>query len=93
MTKQERDRKRYETTRRLIRQAKSRPCHDCDVQFPTYIMEFDHLTKKRFALARHGRMTIEAVKAEIKKCHVVCSNCHKVRTYFRRIYGTATTTH
>jgi hypothetical protein len=56
-------------------------------------MEFDHLTKKRFVLARHGRMTVEAVKAEIKKCHVVCSNCHKVRTYFRRIYGTTTTTH
>jgi hypothetical protein len=28
--------------KRLIRQAKARPCADCGVLYPYYVMDFDH---------------------------------------------------
>jgi hypothetical protein len=94
VTRRELDRRRYETTRRIVRHAKNRPCHDCDIQFPSYVMEFDHTKgEKKFDLATHGRRHPNAVIAEIKKCDVVCANCHKVRTYIRRLHGISTTTH
>lgn len=53
-------------------------------------MEFDHLpgSSKRGAisdLCRRGNTN--QVRDEILKCEVVCSNCHAVRTYMRRVYG------
>jgi hypothetical protein len=63
---------------------KMAPCVDCKIQYPPYVMDFDHLHDKEF--------TISSVKAdkgkqkvldEIKKCELVCSNCHRIRTHKR----------
>ena len=68
----------------LIRTAKSLPCADCHVKYPFYVMEFDHVRgEKREHLARMATLGISAILKEIDKCDVVCSNCHKARTWRR----------
>ncbi len=59
-------------------------CVDCGMKYPYYVMDFDHLEDKDFGvsyLMSTGR--IKALKNEIKKCEIVCSNCHRQRTYKR----------
>jgi hypothetical protein len=64
----------------------SKGCHDCEVRYPHYILEFDHRPEKKKVdivyrvLKKYGR---EAAWQEVSKCDVVCSNCHKKRTYER----------
>ena len=61
-------------------------CFDCLVKYPHYILEFDHRPEfKKIdivyrVLKKFGE---EAAWNEAKKCEVVCSNCHKERTYER----------
>ena len=76
----------YMKRRELVRQLKSCPCADCGVQYPYYVMDFDHREgeTKEYQLNRIDRMTTRAILNEIKKCDVVCANCHRVRTYKRR---------
>lgn len=72
--------------RALINAAKSNPCVDCKERFHAYVMDFDHVRGKKFfnlsAATRNG-MALNKVKAEIVKCDVVCSNCHRIRTGIR----------
>lgn len=64
----------------------SRPCADCGINYPYYVMDFDHLDNfvkgnNINFLSNTGR--IGAVKREIEKCEVVCANCHRIRTHKR----------
>lgn len=62
------------------------PCADCKVNYPYYVMDFDHLEDKKYKLAdmiQHG-YDLPAVQNEIDKCEVVCSNCHRQRTHTRK---------
>jgi hypothetical protein len=63
----------------------STPCTDCGVQYPYYVMDFDHLRDKKYQVALMPGMgyDIPAIKAEIAKCELVCANCHRVRTFTR----------
>ncbi len=75
--------------RRLIRDAKSVPCADCGRLYPYYVMDFDHRPGeyKLFAVSAavtSVRRSLEALRAEIAKCDVVCANCHRERTHQRR---------
>ena len=50
-------------------------------------MEFDHrdpATKVRSVTQMIGNASIDRILAEVDKCDVVCSNCHRTRTYRRR---------
>lgn len=64
------------------------PCSDCGMKFPPECMDFDHLpgSKKKadvcFLCAQ--RKPKEEILAEIKKCQLVCANCHRIRTKNRR---------
>jgi hypothetical protein len=71
--------------REYMRQVKSCPCADCGVQYPYYVMDFDHREgeEKSFEMNRVSRVTLGALKKEIDKCDVVCANCHRERTYQR----------
>jgi hypothetical protein len=71
--------------REHVRQMKSRPCADCGIQYPYYVMDFDHREgeEKVFEMNRVIYVTMGALKKEIEKCDVVCSNCHRERTYRR----------
>jgi len=79
--------KRYrEQLRALVRQLKeSEPCSDCGISYPYYVMDFDHLEGKQGLIsdfAKTGRSG--ALKEELKKCEVVCANCHRSRTHKRQ---------
>jgi hypothetical protein len=79
---------------------KSKPCIDCgfpapdDINraggFPYWVMDFDHIpgNKKRgdiSSMARDPQFSKQQVLNEIARCEVVCSRCHRDRT-FRRKY-------
>ena len=71
--------------RNLVRAAKSRPCSDCNQQFPYYVMDLDHLPEfeKKFSLGKYINHSLIEVIAEIAKCEPVCANCHRYRTHNR----------
>jgi len=67
---------------------KQGPCADCGVKYPYYVMDFDH-RDNRVKLDNINQMvnyhsfSKEKILKEIQKCDLVCSNCHRVRTYSR----------
>lgn len=84
----EKSRARKRGARLFVIEQKSNPCVDCGVQYPFYVMQFDHLGEnKKFNVAwmvSHG-YTQEAIQEEIDKCELVCANCHAERTYQRQL--------
>jgi hypothetical protein len=78
--------KRYRLAdQELIKSVKSIPCTDCGVQYPHYVMDFDHLGDKEFTIGNtKGHYSRERLLREIAKCEVVCANCHRERTHKRR---------
>lgn len=83
----ERNKKYRKEVKNFIKEIKeSSPCIDCGVKYPYYVMDFDHLEGKDFGinfLSATGR--IAALKKELEKCELVCSNCHRKRTYQREL--------
>lgn len=63
----------------LIAQEKNKPCADCGNSFPTCCMDFHHLFDKKFEIGRCIHFGLKRLKAEIAKCVVICSNCHRIR--------------
>jgi hypothetical protein len=67
-----------------IRNAKNVPCMDCGIQYPYYVMDFDHVKgPKKFNLHKGTRSGMNKVLQEIAKCEIVCANCHRQRTHSR----------
>ena len=68
---------------------KTNPCNDCGGKFEVCCMDFDHRLgeKKDYNVgsmfAHH--YSRELIEKEIKKCDLVCANCHRIRTKKRRI--------
>lgn len=57
-------------------------CVDCGIQ-DWRVLDFDHVTgKKDFSISiGAGRgLSLERLHAEIAKCELRCSNCHRIRT-------------
>ena len=69
-----------------IRSLKNSSCVDCGIKYNPWIMHFDHRENKLFGIAEAANNTISKKKVleEIKKCDLVCANCHAERTYKRR---------
>jgi hypothetical protein len=73
----------------LLAKIKDRPCLDCGGRFQVAVMDFDHRpgeTKTMtlsyiFGLPPNYRRLVQ----ELKKCDVVCANCHRIRTAQRRV--------
>lgn len=62
-------------------------CADCLRPYPPYVLEFDHVDPetKRFNVGdASSAPSLEALKEEIEKCDLVCSNCHKIREHQRK---------
>ena len=70
----------------IIEAAKDRPCMDCGVHYPPYVMDFDHRDPKTktFGIASGKTYTSTRLQQEILKCDVVCANCHRERTHGRK---------
>ena len=80
--------RRHERTRRhkyhravLDELKATTPCLDCKGSFKPSQMDFDHIDpdNKIDTIARMTGEPTERLLAEIKKCHLVCANCHRVR--------------
>ena len=69
--------------------AKDVPCTDCGIKYAPYVMDFDHVRGIKSynvsSMVNKG-VSVKNIEAEISKCEVVCSNCHRERTYKRREY-------
>ena len=64
---------------------KAGPCADCGDKFHPAAMDFDHVRgKKAKHISNMWSWTHDKVLEELKKCELVCANCHRVRTYLRR---------
>lgn len=57
-----------------------RPCEDCGRVFPPECMDFDHTGNKLFTVSHMANRTRDLVLEEIKKCRLICANCHRIRT-------------
>ena len=79
-------RARREANKRVVAAAKSVPCADCGRRYPPYVMDFDHVRGVKIGNVGSLKMmaSMDALLAEIAKCDVVCSNCHRIRTHRRR---------
>lgn len=69
-------------------------CHDCGQKYPPVVYDFDHLSDKTINLSAFTRFkgiaklsnkeVLTLLKEEIRKCHIVCANCHRIRTQKRK---------
>lgn len=78
--------------RAIVIAGKDKPCADCGLCYHWYVMDYDHVRgEKLFNLAEVAgkRLREEQVYAEIAKCDVVCSNCHRMRSFGRLHAGIA----
>jgi transposase len=77
--------KRGEIKKYIQEYKQGKSCTDCKENYPYWILEFDHLRDKKFNISEYSAKTIslKIIKEEINKCEIVCSNCHKNRTYLR----------
>ena len=72
-----------------MNELKSQPCFDCGNKFPVCCMDFDHRidVKKNYNIgemfAHHYSKKL--IEKELKKCDLVCSNCHRIRTRDKRV--------
>lgn len=65
---------------------KSKPCMDCGGTFHFAAMDFDHRdSNEKIGTVSYmaGQINRKALDEEIAKCDLVCSNCHRVRTFNR----------
>lgn len=79
--------KKYQQKVRLFvkNYKKERSCVDCGYSGKENpcVLDFDHLSDKKYSISRMN-FSIEKVLEEIKKCELVCANCHRIRTEKRR---------
>lgn len=80
------NRDRRDSVRETARLLKEVPCADCGVQYPYYVMDFDHLDGS-VKLGNVSRMAATGASLQLKeeagKCDIVCANCHRERTHQR----------
>lgn len=78
-----RDKKRQEFRDQIYGFLINQSCNDCG-ESDIRVLEFDHLDKdkKAFSISQAFKLgkKPEEIDAEIKKCQILCANCHKKRT-------------
>ena len=81
------NRARWRANAAMLNELRDIPCADCGRRFPPCVMQFDHRdpATKRFEVTRIITRARPVILAEVAKCDIVCTNCHRVRTYRRRI--------
>ena len=79
-------RSRQKIVRDYVRKIKDSPCMDCGVSYPYYVMDLDHRepARKYKSVSAMQKYPLEMVMDEVAKCDVVCSNCHRERTWGKR---------
>lgn len=63
----------------------NKPCADCHKIYHPVCMDFDHMdpSSKWDDISRllGSDLSLDRIEEEIKKCELVCSNCHRLRTF------------
>jgi hypothetical protein len=61
-------------------------CVDCLETYPYYILDFDHVYGIKVANISQmlNNFSLEDIMKEVAKCEIVCSNCHRERTFSRK---------
>ncbi len=80
--------KRMKKHKEFVEDLKKNPCEDCGNVFPTCCMDFDHVdpTTKVKNISRMLGSSKDKILEEIKKCQLVCANCHRIRTHENKLY-------
>lgn len=81
--------KREKELRKYLNSLKMVPCKDCGRSFHPVCMDFDHRDprEKKSCVSlmprgvAQGWIKMADFVSEIRKCDVVCSNCHRLRTF------------
>jgi formate-dependent nitrite reductase cytochrome c552 subunit len=83
----ERKRAHWRASAAILNRLCDVPCADCGRRFPPCVMQFDHLdpTTKKLTISRSRARGHATLLAEVAKCDIVCTNCHRERTYKRRM--------
>jgi hypothetical protein len=58
-------------------------CKDCGYNENAVALEFDHVEEGTKVRSVSQLSSLETAMAEMKKCEVVCANCHRIRTQER----------
>jgi len=86
--KRSEDAKRRQKEKRLyVSKIKEAPCTDCGIKYPSYVMDLDHVKGKKIcdvSTLVDQNVSLKIIINEIKKCEVVCANCHRKRTHKRK---------
>jgi len=71
--------------REIVHRAKERPCADCGLRYPFFVMDFDHVEGDKVAIISKlvNTGSVRQLLLELAKCEVVCANCHRARTWRR----------
>ena len=76
------ERRREEMIKFISKIKEESGCVDCKVKHRPRVLEFDHVRGKK--IDNISKMikwyTWDEVMEEIKKCDIVCANCHRYRT-------------
>lgn len=65
----------------------AQPCEDCGLFYPACVMEYDHVSDDKSETVSRmctNMSSMKVIMAEIKKCELLCANCHRVRTHILR---------
>jgi hypothetical protein len=83
----EKQRARWQANAAMLSELRDVPCADCGRRSPPCVMQFDHRdpATKAHEVTRILMRARSVIFAEVAKCDIVCTNCHRVRTYERRI--------
>ena len=57
-------------------------CQDCSGVFPQYVYDFHHVNNdKDFSPSYALTMKWDKAEQELKKCVLLCANCHRIRHF------------
>lgn len=69
----------------IINREKDVPCFSCGIKYPPYVMDLHHTDpeKKEYAISTilTKGWSEKRLLEELKKCIVLCSNCHREYTH------------
>jgi len=67
---------------------KCNPCYDCKQWFNPWVMQFDHLPTFSKTKSLNRCYSLKKLFPEMRKCQLVCANCHWDRTHARKFRHT-----
>lgn len=80
----DRNRELRSKNREKYRETKEgKPCAHCGGLFPQVCMDYDHIDPKtkKLCVAQMMGYSWKDIEKEISKCELICSNCHRIKTY------------